>query len=52
MTPESAMLLKVTFVLALGLIATRLAGRARASVRHLLLRTNRSCGRSSAWRAK
>jgi beta-lactamase regulating signal transducer with metallopeptidase domain len=37
MTPDIAILLKVTFVLALGLVAARLAGRARASVRHLLL---------------
>jgi len=37
MPPELALLLKVTIVLAFGLIATRLAARARASVRHLLL---------------
>jgi len=37
MTPELDILLKVTVVLLLGLIATRLAARARASVRYLLL---------------
>jgi ankyrin repeat protein/beta-lactamase regulating signal transducer with metallopeptidase domain len=37
MTPELDILMKVTMVLLLGLIATRLAARARASVRHLLL---------------
>jgi bla regulator protein blaR1 len=37
MTPELDILLKVTVVLLLGLLATRLAARARASVRHLLL---------------
>jgi beta-lactamase regulating signal transducer with metallopeptidase domain len=37
MTPVLALLLKVTLVLVFGLIATRLASRARASVRHLLL---------------
>ena len=37
MTPEFDILMKVTIVLLLGLIATRLAARARASVRHLLL---------------
>jgi beta-lactamase regulating signal transducer with metallopeptidase domain/ankyrin repeat protein len=37
MTPELDILVKVTMVLLLGLIATRLAARARASVRHLLL---------------
>ena len=37
MTPELDILMKVTVVLLLGLIATRLAARARASVRHLLL---------------
>ena len=37
MTPELDILMKVTMVLLLGLIATRLAARARASVRYLLL---------------
>jgi beta-lactamase regulating signal transducer with metallopeptidase domain/ankyrin repeat protein len=37
MTPELDILMKVTMVLLLGLIATRLAARARASVRHVLL---------------
>jgi beta-lactamase regulating signal transducer with metallopeptidase domain len=37
MTPELDILMKVTMVLLFGLIATRLAARARASVRHLLL---------------
>ena len=37
MTPELDILTKITLVLLLGLIATRLAARARASVRHLLL---------------
>jgi ankyrin repeat protein/beta-lactamase regulating signal transducer with metallopeptidase domain len=37
MTPELDILVKVTVVLVLGLVATRLAARARASVRHLLL---------------
>ena len=37
MTPELDILMKVTMVLVLGLIATRLAARARASVRSLLL---------------
>ena len=37
MTPELDILMKVTLVLLLGLIATRLAARARASVRYLLL---------------
>jgi beta-lactamase regulating signal transducer with metallopeptidase domain/ankyrin repeat protein len=37
MTPELALLLKATVVLVFGLIGARLAARARASVRHLLL---------------
>src|SRR5688500_12106326 len=37
MTPELDILLKVTMVLVLGVMATGLATRARASVRHLLL---------------
>ena len=37
MTPELDILMKVTLVLLLGLIATRLAAQARASVRYLLL---------------
>lgn len=37
MTPELDLLIKVKIVLLAGLIATRLAARARASVRHVLL---------------
>ena len=37
MTPELDILMKVTMVLLAGLIASGLAARARASVRHLLL---------------
>ena len=36
---ELSILGKATILLVLGLIAARLAGRARASVRHLLLAT-------------
>ena len=49
MTPELDILMKVTMVLLLGLLASGLAARAQASVRHLMLASTLGCGHSPMW---